>query len=252
MLKRRGNTVRVKLADPIFLPAPDATPMEPEQPPIDVGLAIKLATLIFIVTQGALLIYGYSVLVGNYDYYGIDINELDIGKPTLLLYGYIHALSTIFELSKGIPNAGGTALLMLCLIVSAIFVFALTNKAKAGTRASVLFSIFIPLVFIVITPAKGIKLGSDIGQADLKKFIGNEEGGEYKAEQIIITSNKQKLVGKLILADSRFTFLATQKTRKNCPPTLTIYKLSNSDNKIMRQTVLTPVLDASHPQQKSC
>lgn len=252
MFKGRGNTVRVKLVDPIAISAPEVIPGEPDQLPIDVGLAIKLATLIFIFTQGALLIYGYSVLVGNYDYYGIDINELDIGKPTLLLYGYIHALSTIFEVGKGIPNAGAITLLMLCLIVSAIFVLALTSKAKAGTRASVLFSIFIPLVFIVITPAKGIKLGSDIGQTDLKKFIGSDQGWEYKAEQMITTSDKQKLVGKLVLADSRFTFLLTQKTRKNCSPVLTIYKLNNSDNKVMRQTVLTPMIDASNPLQKNC
>jgi len=230
-----------------------AQPAVPEPPTFDIGLAIKLTSLMIIVAQGALLIYGYSVLVGNYDFYGIDINELEIGKPTLLLYGYIYALSTIFKASEGVPYAGTAALLMLCLLISAVFVFALVGKAKASIRASVLFSLFIPLIFISITPAQGISLGLDIGQADLKKFIGSDQGGTYKAEQRITTADNKTLVGKLILADTRITFLLTKTTVDNsCAPTLTIYKLSNANNKVLRETVLTLQADDAHPAPKGC
>lgn len=257
MFKYNNKTVQVKLLNPITVSSPTSThpqiaPAEYNQLPIDVGLAVKLATLIFIVTQASLLVYGYSVLVGYYDYYGIDINELDIGKPTLLLYGYMYALSTIFELSKGLPRAGAVTLVMLCLIVSVFFMIAVTDKAKVGTRVGVLFSIFIPLIFIVITPAKGITLGLDIGKTELQKFTGGHHGGKFEIEQIIISSDKQKLVGKLILSDSRFTFLLTQSMKNGCAPVLTIYKLNNLNNKIMRQTVLTPFKDLIGPLPEGC
>lgn len=257
MFWSRNKTVRLELTKPISVSVTGQTTpmiqtMAADQPPIDIGLAIKLATLMIIVTQGALLIYGYSVLVGNYDFYGIDINELDISKPTLLLYGYIFALSTIFK-AGGIPYAGTASLLMLCLLISAMFVFALANKAKVSTRTGVLFSLLIPLIFICITPAKGISLGIDIGQEEINKFTGNNQIGTYKTEQRVTAADNRTLVGQLILADSQFTFLLTKnEAKKGCIPVLTVYKLNNSDNKILRQTVLTLQTEDSHPAQTGC
>lgn len=257
MLRGRGKSVRVCIVDGLAIAKSKPTAAEmassgDDKSDIDVSLAIKLATLIFVVTQGALLMYGYSTLVGNYEQYGIDINELDMGKPTLLLYGYIFSLSTIFEASQRIPYAGSLTLIMMCLIVGALFVYALANKAPISTRIGVLFAISLPLVFISITPASGISRGMNVANSEMKKFVTTSYGGRYEAQQMVTTDDGEKLTGKLILADSRLTFLLTKQVQGDCAIRLVVYKLSNANNRVMRRTVLTAVEPDQQPMLKDC
>lgn len=220
---------------PVTIQVQPLTPQPPtEEETVNIGLALKLMTALFIFTQGALAVYGYAVLVGNYDYFGIDINELNISKATLLLYGYIYTLNTIFELGNTVPTGGAATLVMLCLLIATAVMVAVARRNSTEARAATLLTLFLSLIVICIAPAIGIQQGTKAGRSTLKDLFNGEPLEEYTTDDTIISAG-QKYMGTIILADTQNSFLLVRNKLKK---TATVYKIRNSDNSIIRTSTL--------------
>jgi hypothetical protein len=95
-------------------------------------LAFKLITLAALASQAALLIYGYSILVGRYEQFGIDINELALGTPTLLICGYAGLFSRALSAASQLPIIGPSLLALEFVLAAAGFVSLITKRLAAG------------------------------------------------------------------------------------------------------------------------
>ncbi|NVL28811.1 hypothetical protein F2S73_25850, partial [Pseudomonas syringae pv. actinidiae] len=91
-------------------------------------LAFKLITYGSLASQAALLILGYSILVGRYEQFGIDTNELALGTPSLLLNGYVDLFSRAIDMASQWPTIGPGLLAFIFVAVAAVFVSLVTQR----------------------------------------------------------------------------------------------------------------------------
>ncbi|MFC6692001.1 hypothetical protein ACFQD2_14620 [Pseudomonas lini] len=117
MFWKKDKSIRVELVTPITLVAqnplvspPDKTSPEKtselKRSETNIDLAFKLINYAGLGLQAALVVYGYSLLVGYYNGFGIDTNEIALSTPSLLLYGYINLFSGALAAANYVPIIG--------------------------------------------------------------------------------------------------------------------------------------------------
>lgn len=236
MLWSRGKTLKVELLTPISLSAPPTSPRidtseqaANKDAKTNTDLAFKLITFGALASQAALLIYGYSLLVGYYEQFGIDTNELALGTPTLLLHGYINLFSSALNAADRWPIVGPGLLALIFVGVAAIFVSVISRRPTANVVIGLAMWIGISMFMAFFAPAVGVQQGVGKGLSDFKKFTQVNAPDGLENIHTVVTDNKERLSGHLILADSKSTFLLVG---------MKVFKLDGSTGHVIRETEL--------------
>jgi hypothetical protein len=200
-----------------------------KDPKTNIDLALKLVASATVVSQAALVVYGYSHLVGYYEQFGIDTNELALGTPTLLLNGYINILTQALSIATTLPLIGPGLVAMAFVIAAAIFVWLVTKGIKLQVIIGLSAWIGILLFAGFFAPAAGVARGVKSGQSDFTKFTHQATPHGLDSIQTIITDKDVNLTGHLILADSKSTFLLVDKT---------VFKIDSDSGRVIRKADL--------------
>jgi hypothetical protein len=237
MFWNRDKTINVKLMTPLTLedpqspnqaaPAPNSATSQDSKTNTD--LALKLVTLGAVASQTALVIYGYSHMVGYYEQFGIDTNELALSTPTLLLQGYINILTGALSASNSYPIIVPGLMALAFVLVAAVFVTVITRRLKAEVIVGLSTWIGISMFVAFFAPAIGVNKGADEGQKDFTKFTRLKTPYGLESLQTIVTDKQVKLTGHLILADSKSTFLLVDQT---------VFKIDDKSGRVVRQADL--------------
>ena len=119
---------------PVKVIADAPEPADPQDAKTNTDLAFKLLIYGALFLQAALIVTGYSVLVAYYEQFGIDTNELTLGTPTLLLYGYVNIFSDALTAASRLPIIGPALLALVFVGVAAIFIGLITKRLKGTGR----------------------------------------------------------------------------------------------------------------------
>ncbi|OSR27919.1 hypothetical protein B7R56_13155 [Pseudomonas savastanoi pv. retacarpa] len=237
MFWNRDKTINVKLMAPVALEVSQS----PNQPPpapstatsqdskTNTDLALKLVTLGAVASQTALVIYGYSHMVGYYEQFGINTNELALSTPTLLLQGYINILTGTLRASNSFPIIGPGLMALAFVLLAAVFVTVITKRLKAEVIIGLSTWIGISMFVAFFAPAIGVNKGIDEGQKDFTKFTNLKTPHGLESLQTIVTDKQVRLTGHLILADSKSTFLLVDQT---------VFKIDDKSGRVVRQADL--------------
>ncbi|WP_085641044.1 MULTISPECIES: hypothetical protein [unclassified Pseudomonas] len=215
MFWNKENRIKVELISPVSLtlpqardcPAPTETVLPVDQPKVNTELAFKLLIYGAVVSQTALLIIGYSLLVGYYEQFGIDTNELTLGTPTLLLYGYVNILSGALSVTHRLPLLGTGLLATAYICISALFLLLITKRLKEGVIIGLSSWIGFSLLLISFAPGIGVQTGAERGLKDFAEYTHQEVPKGLDDIHTVITDKGERLTGHLILSDSKSTFL---------------------------------------------
>ncbi|KTC42592.1 hypothetical protein AO260_19985 [Pseudomonas sp. ABAC21] len=236
MFWRRDKPLQVELVTPINLTTASAATYHgaldkpvPEEAKTNTDLAFKLITFGALVSQAALAIIGYSLLVGKLQQFGIDPSEISLSTPTLLLYGYTSLFSSALDLADRLPIIGTILLMLPFLAIAALFVAAITRKLKTSVVAGLASWIGIAMLAVFFAPGAGVQYGRGTGLVDFKKYTQLETAREIDAVDTVVTDKGERLVGHLILADSKSTFLLVGRT---------LFKLDGTTGRVIRETEL--------------
>ncbi|WP_339070213.1 hypothetical protein WIN67_25745 [Pseudomonas idahonensis] len=233
---KRERKIKVELLAPISLstqvvhPKPDASDQSRDTK-TNTDLAFKLVATGALSTQAGLVVYGYSVLVGYYEKFGIDINEIALSTPTLLLYGYINILSGVLTAANSVPIIGPGLVALIFIGAAAAFVSMITKQLKAPVIIGVSTWIGMTMFLAFMAPALGVKRGITNGLDDFREYTNLEAPNGLKDAVTVITDKGVRLVGHLILVDSKSTFLLVDKT---------VFKIDGSKGRVIRETELSP------------
>ncbi len=241
MFWKKNRSIRVELVTPISLvatPASIATQQTgaseqahvPKKPEANIDLAFKLINYAGLGLQAALVVYGYSLLVGYYNGFGIDTNEIALSTPGLLLYGYISLFSGALAAANYVPILGPGILAFCFIAVAAAFIVAVVRNARPDTVIGLACWIGFLLFMAFFAPAVGVQQGLKMSKADLKGFTAEELSKEIAKQHSLTTDKGAKLTGTLILADGKSTFLLVEKI---------VYKVDSSNGRVLRETLLT-------------
>lgn len=235
MLWGRDKTVRVELVNPqIRLQAENTPPPVSSPAAVDVGLrtdtdfAFKLIGSGAIVLQSALLIHGYSVLAGQYDAFGIAINELEIGLPSLMFNGYVFLLTDLYKTANRVPLFGPGALLLVFILLAAAFVWPIMRAAKRDRKVGTSVLLGFALFFVFSLPILGVLKGSSLAQELIQQAAGIKSSSLPRVEHLITTDQGEKR-GTIIVASEKYTFLLSGTE---------VLKIDNDGNKVVRMTRL--------------
>lgn len=235
--------IKTELMTPLNLsmPAPQIAPAvaaqtEAKEVRTDTDLALKLTACGALGSQAALAIYGYSLLVGYYEQFGIDINELALGTPTLLLHGYINILSGALTAANRLPVLGPGLLALTFVGAAWIFISLITKHLKAGVIVGLAAWSGISMFVAFFAPAVGVQLGAKTGLEDFEKYTSIASPDGLENLHSIITDKGQRLTGHMILADSKSTFLLVG---------MRVFKIDSPTGRVVRETQLS--LKASRP-----
>lgn len=239
MFWKRDKTVRVELVNPEIRLKAEQTASFPEsnnQPTAPVAasqtnleLSLKLVALAAVAMQGLLVVYGYCALAGEYDAFGISMNELDIGISSLLFYGYISLLlDTIIPLSH-VPHIGAVlqAILYMLLAGGIVWYFKRTSLLEEKLKTTVLLSFV--LFLLVILPILILNRGQKSGLEDIAQHGLSAPASQLQKTHIIQTDQGEKQ-GMLITATTKYTFLLAGTE---------VLKINNDSNKVIRVTKLS-------------
>ena len=240
MFWKKDKSIRVELITPITLvtapPAGTQSPVVSEQATsvkkieTNVDLAFKLINYAALGLQAALVVYGYSLLVGYYNSFGIDTNEIALSTPSLLLFGYISLFSGALEAANYVPIIGPGILAFCFILVAGAFIWAVVKNAKRDTKMVLACWVGFLLFIAFFTPANGVHQGIKMAEADTKGFTQQELKKGWNKQHTLTTNKDAKLTGTLILADGKNTFLLVDKT---------VYKVENRTGRVLRETLLT-------------
>lgn len=245
MFWTKDKSIRVELVTPITLiaqnplvPPPDKT--APDQTPelkrseTNIDLAFKLINYAGLGLQAALVVYGYSLLVGYYNSFGIDTNEIALSTPSLLLYGYINLFSGTLHAANYIPIIGPGILAFCFIAVAAAFVVLVVKNAKMDTVIGLACWIGFLIFMAFFAPAMGVQQGIKMSKADVKSFTTQELRKGLDKQHSLTTDKGTKLTGTLVLADGKSTFLLVDRT---------VYKIDSAKGRVLRETLLSPKPD---------
>jgi hypothetical protein len=240
MFWKKDKSIRVELVTPLTLitapPVSTESPSVSEQVPsvkkleTNVDLAFKLINYAALGLQAALVVYGYSLLVGYYNSFGIDTNEIALSTPSLLLFGYISLFSGALEAANYVPIIGPGILAFCFILVAGAFIGAVVKNALRDTKIILACWVGFLLFIAFFTPAIGVQQGIKMGKADTKGFTQQELIKGFDKQHTLTTNKDTKLTGTLILADGKNTFLLVDKT---------VYKVENRSGRVLRETLLT-------------
>jgi len=236
MFWKKDRIIKVEVLTPISLsaqaahPKPDETEQSKDTK-TNTDLAFKLVATGALSTQAGLVVYGYSVLVGYYEKFGIDINEVALSTPTLLLYGYINILSGVLTAANSVPIIGPGLVALIFVGAAAAFVSMITKRLKAPVVIGISTWIGITMFLAFMAPALGVKRGVTNGLDDFKEYTRLEVPNGLKDVVTVITDKGVRLTGHLILVDSKSTFLLVDKT---------VFKIDGGSGRVVRETELIP------------
>lgn len=241
MFWNKDKSIRVELVTPVTLvaaPSPVATQNSAvseqasgsKKIETNIDLAFKLINYAGLGLQAALVVYGYSLLVGYYNGFGIDTNEIALSAPSLLLYGYINLFSGAVEAANYVPIIGPGILALCFIVVAGAFVTAVVKNATLDAKIGLACWIGFLLFMAFFAPAFGVQQGIKMGKADAKGFTAQELIKGLNKQHSLTTDKGVKLTGTLILADGKSTFLLVDKT---------VYKVDSASGRVLRETLLT-------------
>ncbi|QVM99112.1 hypothetical protein JYG36_04960 [Pseudomonas sp. SORT22] len=235
MFWKKEKTVRVELVTPVTIDVPASPCQPPTQPSVaqdsatNKDLAVKLVTLGAVASQAALVVYGYSHKVGYYEQFGIDINEVALNTPALLLQGYINILEGTFRASDSYPVVVPGLTALAFVLVAAFFIKAIAHRTKVNAIIGSSTWVGMLLFFAFFVPAIGLINGGDVGRKDFNKFTTLDAAYGLERVQTIVTEKQMQLTGHLILADGKSTFLLVDQT---------VFKIDDKSGRIIRQVDL--------------
>jgi len=211
----------------------DAPSSENNSSPVTIDTVLRLLSFIAIFGQAGLAVYGYSVLSGYYEGLGIYLSELDIGLPTQLLYGYVFGFVEPMSEAANIPYPFlGPALIAILFVGStAALVWALCKKMTTDAKLGLSSILGCLSLLILLVPVFGIGKGLELAKTTYNEESDSNISTDLKVTHIIKTSDGTELTGRLIIATKNTSYILQ---------TDTIYKINNSDNKIVRIIELSP------------
>lgn len=237
MFWNRDKTVKVKLVTPVTFDVqqPPSQPSTAQDTAVSQGsttntdLALKLLALGGIALPPALVAYGYSRMVGYYEQFGIDINEITLNTPTLLLWGYVNILDSVLGAATSYPIIVPSLAALLFVILAAAFMKVINNRLKTNVIVGAATWIGMSMFLAFVIPAISLNSGADAGRRDFKKFTSVDASYGLDSVQTVITEKGLSLTGHLILADSNSTFLLVDQT---------VFKIDDKSGRIIRQAAL--------------
>lgn len=235
MFWKRDKKIQVEILNPISISSTSSSPQKDDTKPspiereVDRDFAIKLLTYFAIVLQAGLLAYGYLELSAYYEQFGIGTTELELGTPTILVYGYSYAFSSIMGLVDLVPFIGAVIPGLIFISVALTFVYLLMSKIsrkgeilEKGTWGGML------LMLVFIAPVLGVHHGVERARENIKEDSGIDVSKGISRIHTMIT-DKGEITGQLVVADTKSSFLLVKDT---------LYKVDNKTNRVMRKTVL--------------
>lgn len=241
MFWRREQTVRVELVNPEIrvkaeCPSAPTAPTAAVEPStrVDTDFAFKLASLSAVVLQAVLLIHGYSVLAGQYDLFGIDINELEIGLPTLIFNGYVSLLTDLYGAASRTRIVGPALLLGGFVLLAAIFVWPVMKAARSNSKLTASALLGFTLFIVFSLPMFGVIKGQKNALNDFKKQSGINSATSVQTEHSITTDQGEEKRGMIIVASAKYTFMLSGTD---------VFKIDNDGNKVVRVTRLSAKSD---------
>ncbi|MFD2882714.1 hypothetical protein ACFS4T_04915 [Pseudomonas lini] len=247
MFWKKDKSIRVELVTPITLVAqkssriaagqklPPRKTSELKRSETNIDLAFKLINYAGLGLQAALVVYGYSLLVGYYNGFGIDTNEIALSTPSLLLYGYINLFSGALAAANYVPIIGPGILAFCFIAVAAAFVVLVVKNARVDTVIGLACWIGFLIFMAFFCPSDGCPTGhKKMSKADVKGFTPQELSKGLDKQHSLTTDKGTKLIGTLILADGKSTFLLVDRT---------VYKVDSARGRVLRETLLSPKPD---------
>jgi hypothetical protein len=233
----KEKRIKVELTTPVTLTLPQVKDgsvsteavLPVEQPKVNTELAFKLLIYGAVVCQAALLIIGYSLLVGYYEQFGIDTNELTLSTPTLLLYGYINIMSGALSVTHSLPLLGPGLVAAVYICISALFLLLITKRLKEVVIIGLSSWIGFSLLLISFAPGIGVQNGAEMGLKDFANYTHQKLPIGLDGIHTVMTDKGDRLTGHLILADSKSTFLLVGTK---------VFKIDGVKGRVIRETEL--------------
>lgn len=251
MFWKRDRTVRVELTTPISLvqPPPSNPPIDRistivnQTKRIDADLTFKFATFFIVVLQAVLIVWGYLELAAYYEQFGIGTSELELGTPTLLVYGYSYTFSELMSTVDRVPVLGKfiPGAVFIGIGAAATFLFFAMHDARSVwglVQRSMLVGLVLLLIFLA--PTLAVRNGIERAEKIYETETGVKASYGLSREHTIVTDQKETLTGRLIVADTKSTYIQVRDA---------VYKIDNASNRVMRKTLLKPVIKT--PSEKS-
>ncbi|WP_176469944.1 hypothetical protein [Pseudomonas sp. Irchel 3A5] len=243
MFWKRYKTVRVEITTPISIKQPLDTESSSQgkeaakrEKRIDADLTFKFATFTFLILQAILIIRGYLELAAYYEQFGIATSELDLSTPTLLVYGYSYTFSGLMAAIDLIPIIGAfiPTAIFIAIGAAATFLYVAMHQAspiKDRLQSSLLVGTALLLIFIA--PVLAVHNGVDRAERRYEAETGVKASYGIFPEHSIVTDQKETLTGRIVVADTKSTFIQVKDT---------VYKIDNASNRVMRKTLIKPKL----------
>lgn len=243
MFWKRDRTVRVELTTPINI-----VQSPPGQPPvdrvstlaanqakrIDADLVFKFGTFFIVLSQAFLIVWGYLELAAYYEQFGIGTTELELGTHTLLVYGYSYTFSELMGTVDAVPVLGAyiPQIVFIGIGAAVTFLFFAMHEARpvwSTFKKGMLVGIMLLLVFLA--PTRAVRNGIERAEGVYEAETGVHASYGLSREHTIVTDQKEILTGRLIVADTKSTYIQIKDA---------VYKIDNASNRVMRKTLLKP------------
>lgn len=246
MFFRRNRTVQVEITTPISISiSPPITPTPDQHDAVtsqvkrfDADLTFKFATFFILFMQAVLIVWGYLDLAAYYEQFGIRTSELELGTPTLLVYGYSYIFSGVMGTVEGIPVFGpfipGGIFIFIGMAVTILF-FAMHGFRSLRDKVSSGLLLGVALLMFFIAPAFAVRDGVERAGEDYEAETNVKAPLGTTREHTIVTEQKEILTGRLVVADTKASFIQVKDS---------VYKVDNSSNRVMRKILLKPKLPA--------
>lgn len=174
------------------------------------------------VIQLLLLIFGYTFLAGHYDQYGIQMDELEVSTPALLLQGYFYVITEVL-MPLG-PDWGG---LLLCgsiiLVSSGLTLLLFSHKSPEWQFKCACLTILASMIMFFV-PACGVRKGIDETKHTLASD-GIHPSASNELTHILDIPGRGKTSGPVIAATPRYTFMLIDKE---------VLKIANDSREVVR------------------
>jgi hypothetical protein len=232
---RRDKKVTVELLTPVNFnlsipPSKIVDHDEPRAKEVDTELTFKLLTYFVVAVQASLIIYGYLELAAYYEQFGILTSELELGIPTLLLYGYSYSFSSLMGTVDRVPLLGPFIPGLVFVGIAFSFAYVLMHRLakvgailERGTWGGML------LFLLFAAPALGVWHGVERGRGDIQADTEIPTHFGVGKEHSVLTDRGESLSGRLVVADVKSTFLLVGNS---------VYKLDNTSNRVVRTVQL--------------
>ncbi|PCC99980.1 hypothetical protein [Halopseudomonas pelagia] len=181
---------------------------------------------VLLLINGLLTGAGYLFLAGYLSKLGIEMGELEISLPTLLLHGYVFLLESMMKGSVWVVNI---AIPIVSLVVAFLFyppyqsmypAWSITERIWGATCVA------LPLtMLLVMGPSWTIIAGSEKAEKNTLVSLGISQPDDLLREHTVATEDGN-ITGTLVIADKGFIYLRSDNS---------IYKISNTTGQVARR-----------------